>query len=133
MDLERKRIEEDLRGIVAGEVLCDDASLSLYAMDGSLFEVRPTAVVRPRTVDDVAATVRWAAANRMPVHPRGAGTGLAGSGLGRGVVLDFSRFMRRIVGTAAATVRVQPGVIDALEEHLGRLRARSSPTRQMPP
>ena len=128
MDLERKRIEEDLRGIVAGEVLCDDASLSLYAMDGSLFEVRPTAVVRPRTVDDVAATVRWAAANRMPVHPRGAGTGLAGSGLGRGVVLDFSRFMRRIVGTAAATVRVQPGVIDAqLEEHLGRLRRTFGP------
>ena len=128
MDLERKRIEEDLRGIVSGEVLCDDASLSLYAMDGSLFEVRPTAVVRPRSVDDVAATVRWAVSNRMPLHPRGSGTGLAGSGIGPGVVLDFSRFMRRIVGTAAATVRVQPGVIDAqLEEHLARLRRTFGP------
>ena len=40
----RCRIEEDLRGIVAGEVLCDAASLSLYATDASLSEVWPLAV-----------------------------------------------------------------------------------------
>ena len=56
MDHERQRIAEDLRGVVAGEVLCDDASRALYATDGSLFEVWPLAVVRPRNVDDVAFT-----------------------------------------------------------------------------
>ena len=60
MDPEQKRIEEDLRGIVAGEVLCDDASRALYASDASLFEVRPLAIVRPRSAEDVAATVAWA-------------------------------------------------------------------------
>ena len=49
MDAERSRIEEDLRGVVSGEVLCDDARRSLYATDGSLFEVLPLAVVRPRS------------------------------------------------------------------------------------
>jgi RNA polymerase sigma factor (sigma-70 family) len=63
-----------LRGIVSGEVLCGAASRSLYASDASVSEVWPLAVVRPRTTDDVAATVRWAAERQIPVHPRGAGT-----------------------------------------------------------
>jgi FAD/FMN-containing dehydrogenase len=122
MDLEQKRIEEDLRGIVSGEVLCDAASRALYATDASLMEVWPIAVVRPRTAEDVAATVRWAAERGIPVHARGAGSSLAGASLGRGVVVDCSRFLRRIVRTGGDEVRLQPGVVAAqLEEHLARI------------
>ena len=122
MDGARQRIEQDLRGIVSGEVLCDDASRALYATDASVFEVWPLAIVRPRTAEDVAATVAWAANQRIPVHPRGAGSSLAGDSLGSGIVIDCSRFMRRILGTGAGHVRVQPGVVSGqLEEHLGRL------------
>ena len=122
MDPDRQRIAEDLRGIVSGEVLCDDASRSLYATDASLFEVWPLAIVRPRTAEDIAATVKWAAERQIPVHPRGAGSSLSGDALGPGIVVDCGRFMRRIVNTAADTVRVQPGVVAAqLEEHLGGL------------
>ena len=71
MDQERQRIEEDLRGVVSGDVICDDVGRSLYATDGSLFEVQPLVVVRPRTSEDVAATVRWAAERGVPVHARG--------------------------------------------------------------
>lgn len=122
---QRGRIEEDLRGIVAGEVLCDAASLSLYATDASVSEVWPLAVVRPRTGDDVEATVRWAAERQIPVHARGAGSSLAGGSLGPGVVIDCGRFLRRIMQTDGDEVRVQPGVVASqLEEHLGR-RSRS--------
>ena len=122
---QRRRIEEDLRGIVAGEVLCDAASLGLYATDASVNEVWPLAVIRPRTADDVEATVRWAAERQIPVHPRGAGSSLAGGSLGPGVVIDCGRFLRRIIQTDGDEVRVQPGVVAAqLEEHLGR-RTRS--------
>ncbi|MFM8379365.1 MAG: FAD-binding and (Fe-S)-binding domain-containing protein [Planctomycetia bacterium] len=122
MDSERQRIAEDLRGLVAGEVICDDPGRALYATDASLFEVWPLVVVRPRTADDVAATVSWAAERGLPVHPRGGGTGLAGDALGPGIVIDTSRFMRRIVHTSAGQVRVQPGVVAAqLDEHLARL------------
>ena len=118
---QRGRIEEDLRGIVAGEVLCDAASLSLYASDASVSEVWPLAVVRPRTADDVAATVGWAAERQIPVHARGAGSSLAGGSLGPGVVIDCGRFLRRIIQTDGDEVRVQPGVVAGqLEEHLGR-------------
>ena len=128
MDLERKRIEEDLRGVVAGDVICDDVGLAIYATDASLFEVRPLAVVRPRTAEDVAATVRWAAEQGMPVHARGAGSSVAGGPLGPGVVIDCSRFMRRILDTTDDTVRVMPGVVAAqLEEHLARRRRTFGP------
>lgn len=123
MDSEQTRIEEDLRGLVAGDVLCDDASRALHATDGSLFEVWPLAVVRPRTIDDVAATVSWAAERGIPVHARGAASGLSGGALGSGVVIDLARFMRRIlaVDTDAGTVRVQAGAVAAqLERQLAR-------------
>ncbi|RLS33457.1 MAG: FAD-binding oxidoreductase [Planctomycetota bacterium] len=122
MDQERQRIEEDLRGVVSGEVLCDDATRALYATDGSLFDVWPQVVVRPRSVDDVAATVRWAAERNIPVHARGAGSSITGDSLGCGVVIDCSRFLRRIVSTTEGHVRVQPGVVGLqLEEHLRQL------------
>ena len=113
MDLEQARIEEDLRGVVSGEVLCDEVGRSLYATDGSLFEVRPLAVVRPRSTDDVAATVRWAAEHGVSVHPRGGGTSLCGGPLGPGIVIDCSRFMRRVLAVRESSVRVQPGMVAA--------------------
>ena len=122
MDPEQKRIEEDLRGIVAGDVLCDDASRRLYATDASLFEVPPLAVVRPRSAEDVAATVAWAADHGLTVHPRGSGSSVCGGSLGAGVVIDCSRYMRRIVDTDGDSVTVQPGVVAAaLEAHLAGL------------
>src|SRR5438105_3789259 len=97
MDQERDRIEADLRGLIAGEVRCDDVFLQLYASDASIYEIRPLAVVRPRGTADVVACVKYAAENNLPIHARGAGTGLAGESLGPGLVLDFSHSMRRIV------------------------------------
>lgn len=119
LELDRTRMAEDLRGVVAGDVIFDDAGRSLYATDASLFQLPPLGVVRPRSADDVAATLEWASRNGVPVHPRGAGTGLAGDALGPGLVLDCSRYLRRIIRTADETVCVQPGVTcRQLEAHL---------------
>lgn len=111
MDPERQRIAEDLRGQLAGEVLCDDMMTQLYATDASAYEIRPQAVVRPRMTADVVATMRYAAEAGLPVHARGAGSGLAGGAVGPGLVIDFSRFMRRIVSLDDNSACVQPGVI----------------------
>ena len=123
MDRERSLIEEDLRGIVAGDVLADDASRALYATDGSLFEARPLAVVRPRSTEDVAAVVAWAAGRGIAVHARGSGSSICGGPLGPGIVVDGARYLRRILRTDpdSQTIRVQPGVVAAqLEAHLAR-------------
>jgi FAD/FMN-containing dehydrogenase/Fe-S oxidoreductase len=123
MDPERTRLDEDLRGLISGDVLCGEAARAAYALDGSLFEVWPLAVVRPRSADEVAATVAWAGERGIAVHARGAGTSICGGPLGEGIVIDCARAMRRIieVDAAAGTVRVQPGVVAArLEKHLAR-------------
>ena len=119
MDPERERIQADLRGLIDGEVRCDDLFVQLYANDASIFEIRPLGVVRPRHTEDVVTCVRYAAENQIPLHARGAGTGLAGESLGPGLVIDFSRYMRRILNTEEDRVRLQPGVIHQdLNRHL---------------
>jgi FAD/FMN-containing dehydrogenase/Fe-S oxidoreductase len=113
MDQERERIQDDLRGLVKGDVRCDDVLLHLYASDASIYEIRPLAVIRPRTLADVVACVEYAAENHLPLFPRGAGTGLAGESLGPGLVLDFSRYMRRVLDVQGDRVRIQPGIVHA--------------------
>ena len=113
MDQEQVRIKEDLSGLLAGDVLCDDLFLQLYASDASVYEIRPLAVVRPRNIGDVTACVQYAAEHKIPIHPRGAGTGLAGESLGDGIVVDFSRYMNRIGTVTKHTATVQPGVVHA--------------------
>lgn len=113
MDPERQRIQDDLRGLVRGDVRCDDVAVQLYASDASVYELRPLGVVRPRSTADVVACVQYAAQKRIAVHARGAGTGLAGESLGRGLILDFSRYMRRLIRIDDEWVRVQPGLVHA--------------------
>ncbi len=115
--MEKERVEADLRGLLDGEVRCDDAFVQMYASDASIYEIRPLGVVRPRGLADVVACVQYAAENEIPIHARGAGSGLAGDSLGPGLVLDFSHTMRRIIAISEDTVDLQPGVILA---HLNR-------------
>jgi FAD/FMN-containing dehydrogenase/Fe-S oxidoreductase len=132
MDQERERIQDDLRGLVKGDVRCDDIFLQLYSSDASIYEIRPLAVVRPRTLSDVVACVEYAAENHLPIHPRGAGTGLAGESLGAGLVIDFSRYMRRVLETRADSVRIQPGLVHSqLNEFLRPLERQFGPDPAM--
>ncbi|MFG2040501.1 FAD-binding and (Fe-S)-binding domain-containing protein [Dactylosporangium sp. NPDC048998] len=98
-----------------GDVLADAAHRSAYASDASLYRVVPRAVVRPRSDDDVAATFEVCRALGVPITARGAGTSVAGNAIGRGVVLDFSRYLNRVldVDADARTARVQAGTVHA--------------------
>ncbi len=117
MDPDRQKIQDDLRGLLAGDIRCDDVFMQMYSTDASLHEVPPLGVVRPRHAADVVSCVQYAAEHQIPLHARGAGTGLAGGSLGTGLVIDFSKYMRRVVGVSGDTARVQPGVVHA---HLNR-------------
>lgn len=111
MDPERERIQSDLRGLLEGDVYCDDVYRQMYSCDASIYQIRPLGVVRPRHADDVAACLRYASEHDIPIHARGAGTGVAGESLGLGLVIDFAHYMRRILSIDQDTVRLQPGVI----------------------
>ena len=121
MDQERERIQADLRGLLDGNVSCDDLYVQLYASDASIYEVLPLGVVQPRGLSDVVACVQYATENELSIHARGAGTGLAGESLGPGLILDFSHSMRRILQWDGEQIRIQPGVIHGqLNRFLGR-------------
>jgi FAD/FMN-containing dehydrogenase/Fe-S oxidoreductase len=121
VDPERARIQEDLRGLLDGDVHCDDVFLQMYASDASIYEIKPLGVVRPRSTDDVVKTVKYAAGNHLSIHPRGAGTSVAGASLGPGLILDFSYRMRRLLAIGKDTIRIQPGIVLAeLNRQLAR-------------
>ncbi|MEM9410114.1 MAG: anaerobic glycerol-3-phosphate dehydrogenase subunit C [Planctomycetota bacterium] len=111
MDSERSRIEEDLRGVVEGDVRCDDTFLQMYASDASIYEAKPLAVVMPVKTEDVVQCVQYAAENQIPIIPRGAASNVIGGCVGEGIVIDFSRSMRRIESVGRESITVEPGAV----------------------
>ncbi len=111
-------LERTLSRELEGEVRFDAGSRALYSTDASIYRVRPIGVVLPRTHADVARTVQIAADFRVPILPRGAGTGLAGQTVGRAVVIDFSKYLNRIeIDPGSRRAWVEPG---AVLDHLNR-------------
>src|SRR5262249_28264284 len=88
----------------------------------TLDRAMPDIVVLPRSTDEVAAIVRWARTNNLPVTARGAGTGLAGGATPEqgGVTLSLNRMDRVLaVDVERMTARVEPGVVNlALSQQL---------------
>jgi FAD/FMN-containing dehydrogenase/Fe-S oxidoreductase len=101
----------------AGLTDVDDSGLAraLYSSDASLYRVLPRAVVRPRHVDEIVATLEVCRSLGVPLTARGGGTSIAGNAIGPGVVLDTSRYLTRIgdIDAGARTAVVEPGVVQA--------------------
>lgn len=104
-------LQDDLLGLVSGDVRTDDVARQLYSSDGSPFEEKPRAVVWPRSVQDVVNVVNYARENGLSIHPRGAGSSAAAGSIGSGIILDFSRHMRRVLHAGDGFIRVQPGAV----------------------
>ncbi|MCZ6508408.1 MAG: FAD-binding oxidoreductase [Acidobacteria bacterium] len=74
----------------------------------------PAAVAWPASVAQVAAVMRWASAERVPVTPQGARTGLSGGALPvrGGLALSLERLDRiRDLNVADMTVETEAGVV----------------------
>ncbi|MES2264095.1 MAG: FAD-binding and (Fe-S)-binding domain-containing protein [Pseudomonadota bacterium] len=106
-------LAEALSRRIAGDVRFDDGSRALYATDASNYRQVPIGVVVPRTRADVLETVAICREHGAPLLARGGGTSLAGQCCNVAVVLDFSKYLNRIVALdpEARTARVEPGVV----------------------
>ncbi|HUM05872.1 MAG TPA: FAD-binding oxidoreductase, partial [Terriglobales bacterium] len=106
-------LEAALRRHLRGDIRFDNGTRALYATDGSNYRQVPIGVVLPRDAEDVLATVALCREHRAPLLARGGGTSLAGQCCNVAVVLDFSKYMARIleIDPARRIARVQPGVI----------------------
>lgn len=109
-------VTEDLRRVVGREAVIDAANdLRIFERDGSIEGAVPDAVVLASTTQQVADVIKIAARNKIPIVPRGAGTGLSGGAVTvkGGIALQVTR-MRRIleIDTVAQTAVVEPGVVN---------------------
>src|SRR5580698_4629482 len=106
---------EELTMSVEGEVRFDRGSIAVYSHDASNYRQVPIGVVIPRHEQDVIATVNLARAEKIPILARGGGTALGGQATSAALVLDFSKYMNRVlaIDASAKTATVQPGVIQS--------------------
>jgi FAD/FMN-containing dehydrogenase/Fe-S oxidoreductase len=114
-------LEAALRRHLRGEVRFDSGSRALYATDGSNYRHVPIGVIVPRDKEDVLATVALCRDHGAPLLARGGGTSLAGQCCNSAIILDFSKYMAKIleIDPERRIARVEPGVV------LDQLRARA--------
>jgi glycolate oxidase len=116
----------ELRKIAGSDAVLDrPEDLMLYEYDGGVRKSTPGAVVFPQNTQQVSQIVRLAAATKVPIVARGAGTGLSGGAICKagGIVIAFSR-MNRVLEVDVENLRavVQPGVVNLqLSEHVSHL------------
>lgn len=100
-----------------GAVVTDPDIVASYRHDRAMDPDAgtPVAVVRPTTTAEVQTALRWASANRVPVVPRGAGTGLSGgaTAVDGGIVLSTEKMRAITVDPVTRTAVVQPGLLNA--------------------
>ncbi|BBY76005.1 FAD-linked oxidase [Mycolicibacterium parafortuitum] len=100
-----------------GTVVTDPDILQSYRQDRAADPSAgtPAAVVRPRRTEEVQAVLRWAAANRVAVVPRGMGTGLSGgaTALDGSIVVSTERMRDIAVDPVTRTAVAQPGLLNA--------------------
>jgi len=111
-------LRADLAAGLPGDALLDDPDVvASYGRDMAAFAPSgiPGVVVLPRTRDEVQHVVRVAARHRVPIVPRGAGSGLAGSsnGIDGAITLSLVRMNKVIeIDRANRLAVVEPGVIN---------------------
>lgn len=96
-----------------GELYIDQLHRMLYATDASAYREEPIAVAVPKSKADLLLLVQYAASNKTPIIPRAGGTSLAGQVVGKGLVVDVSKLLHKILEINAEErwVRVEPGVV----------------------
>ncbi len=95
-----------------GTFRTDDTARAVYGEAAGVARCWPRAVAVPVDPRDLQSLVGWAHRERIPLVPRGSGSGMAGGAVGDGVAVDLSRF-RSIgdVDRTARSIRVGAGVL----------------------
>jgi glycolate oxidase len=115
-----KRIADEIigkfRAIVGAQyVLSDTTGMEDYGHDKTEdYFFMPDVVVKPRTSEEISQVLKICDANKIPVTPRGAGTGLSGGALPvkKGVVVSMERFDKILdIDELNLQATVEPGVI----------------------
>jgi len=116
-----ERLLQVLKRELKSELRSDHISKLLYSTDASIYQVEPTAILIPRSKSELVRAIAICSEYAVPIIARGAATGIAGGCLGKGLVIDTSMHLNRIVEIdyAHKFAVVQPGLVcDRLNEVL---------------
>ena len=83
----------------------------LYSTDISLYEILPMGVAVPKTEQEVKNIMDICIQQGISVTPRGTGTSTAGQAIGSGIIIDYSKFMNKLLAVGNDYVDVQPGIV----------------------
>ncbi|MDG3088005.1 FAD-binding and (Fe-S)-binding domain-containing protein [Vibrio hannami] len=122
-----KYLEELQQSGFTGDIETQYSSRLAVATDNSVYQQLPQAVVHPKTTEDViliGQTGNQPDYDRVTFSPRGGGTGTNGQSLTKGIIVDLSRHMNKVleINTKEGWVRVQTGIVkdqlnDAIRPH----------------
>lgn len=90
-------VKEEIRKIVGKENFFDEIEERIcYSYDGTTFKSKPDLVLKPADTQEVSQVLKAANREKIPVVPRGAGTGLSGGSVPveGGIVLAMNRMNR---------------------------------------
>lgn len=89
-------LKRELSQSLEGEVRFDKISKVAYSVDASIYEIEPLGVVLPKSHEDLIQAITLAQKYQVPIIPRGAATGITGGCLGKGLVVDLSKYLNQI-------------------------------------
>ncbi len=106
-------LASELRARIRGEVRFGAGDRGMYASDAGNYRMVPVGVVLPMDAGDVVNAIAACRRYGAPIVSRGGGTGIPGQTVNAAVVLDFSKYMNRVLEIDAGRriARVQPGVV----------------------
>lgn len=107
------RLAQRLAAETQGEVLFSPADRGRYATDASIYQVMPVGVFVPRSAEDAHIALDICRDLHVPIVPRGGGTSQCGQTVGAGLVIDFSKHVRKVLSVDAANrvATVEPGIV----------------------
>ena len=99
-------MKDEIKKIFKGDLDDSEKTLAEYSRDASIFEVKPKLVLFPRDTEDVKNLVKWVGENKerykkkygeLSITARCAGTDMSGGAIGESLILDFTRYMNKLV------------------------------------
>jgi FAD/FMN-containing dehydrogenase len=106
-------LSDSLKSVVKGDVLTDEATLTAFSKDASIFAIKPQVVVAPKDADDLKALVKFInqdPSQKLSLTPRSAGTCMSGGAINDSITLDMLKYFNQVVFVGDDYAITQPGV-----------------------
>jgi FAD/FMN-containing dehydrogenase len=109
-----EKLYRDLKVVFKGDITTDSHDRQSYSHDASIYQMRPDAILYPKTSTDIQNIVRFVSKHKriypgLSLTARGAGTDMSGGAINSSFILDMTRYFGTVHGLSQTQLHVQPG------------------------